>query len=493
MKAMSKISNTVLKRSALAGTALLLGFGLLVSCGGGGGGGSSTTPVTPPSGGGGTTNRAPVFSSPSAISINENTSQSFLTIGVSDPDGNTITRLEMGGADAGLFEFDADTLKLSVPAMLDFENAEDVNSDNVYALSFEAEDSNGAVTTHAVSVSVLDVPDSVNFTLDPSASPSDNFELDDWKVQLPINEDGGFETVDDNTRSDQLEDYDLGENCVNISSSNGIFKLDDASDYTGCENRFFHTGKTGGVIMRAPVQGARTSTGTQYTRTEFREMLRRGNRSISTNGSADRPNGNNWAFSSAPQTAQDSAGGVDGNLKVTMAVNAVTTTGENGHIGRLVIGQIHAADDEPIRLYYRKLPGNSHGSIYLAHERSGTTTGIVTGDDVCGDGNMSTYDPGDDVYCEMLGSRDNDASNPSNGLQLGEVFSYEIDVVGNAMVVTLEQGGTVLATQNVEMSASGYDIENDYMYFKAGVYHLNNSGDLDEFAQVTIYQLDNSH
>jgi len=103
---------------------------------------------------------------------------------------------------------------------------------------------------------------------------------------------------------------------------------------------------------------------------------------------------NNWAFSSAPQSAQDTAGGVDGRLRVTLAVNAVTTTGDNNQIGRLIIGQIHAKDDEPIRLYYRKLPGNTHGSIYAQHEIAG----------------------GEDINFDMIGGVSSSLSNPNDGL-----------------------------------------------------------------------------
>jgi len=31
------------------------------------------------------------------------------------------------------------------------------------------------------------------------------------------------------------------------------------------------------------------------------------------------------------------------------------------------------------------------------------------------------------------------------------------------------------------------------MYFKAGVYHVNNTADPSEFAEATIYELENSH
>jgi len=43
------------------------------------------------------------------------------------------------------------------------------------------------------------------------------------------------------------------------------------------------------------------------------------------------------------------------------------------------------------------------------------------------------------------------------------------------------------------MTNSGYDVSDDFMYFKAGAYHVNNSGDPEEFAQVTIYELQNGH
>ena len=65
--------------------------------------------------------------------------------------------------------------------------------------------------------------------------------------------------------------------------------------------------------------------------------------------------------------------GEDGGMvfRATLAVNHVTTTGDARDIGRVIIGQIHASSDEPIRLHYRKLPHNERGSIYAAHEISG--------------------------------------------------------------------------------------------------------------------------
>ena len=225
--------------------------------------------------------------------------------------------------------------------------------------------------------------------------------------------------------------------------------------------------------MRAPVIGATTSENATFTRTEFREMLRRGNTSINTNtnSSTGRPNLNNFAFSSQPIDAQEEAGGVDGTLRVTMSVNNVTTTGRNNQIGRTIIGQIHARNDEPLRLYYRKLPGNTHGSIYAQHEING----------------------GDDLTFNIIGSIDDDQPNPANGFLLGELFTYEIIARGNFIDVVISQDGQVIGEVTIDQTNSGYDIANDYLYFKAGNYHVNNTADVEEFSEVTIYELENSH
>lgn len=267
-----------------------------------------------------------------------------------------------------------------------------------------------------------------------------NIELIDWYLSVPTD-------VDNNGKSDSIYENDL---------AGGYF-----------DPRFFYQSIDAGLVFRTNVRGFKTSQNTSYIRTELREMLRRGNKSISTQGI----NKNNWVFSSASATEQSKAGGVDGTLRVKIKVDHVTTTGEDYQVGRVIIGQIHANDDEPIRLYYRKLPNNSKGSIYFAHEVLG----------------------GDDVYREMLGSRSNNASNPSDGIALGETFTYEIKVVGDQLDVTISQNETQLAFERFDMSGSRYGSGDQYMYFKAGVYNQNNTGDSHDYAQVTIYELVNTH
>jgi len=277
--------------------------------------------------------------------------------------------------------------------------------------------------------------------LDPAAPPSTNFDLSQWYVSVPIDEDG-------NGRADNIYENELNAGYINPE--------------------FFFTAPDGGMVFRSPNAGIRTSTNTKYVRTELREMLRAGNTSISTKG----VNGNNWVFGSTTSEAQRNAGGVDGDLFATLKVDHVTTTGDASQVGRVIIGQIHANDDEPIRLYYRKLPGNERGSIYFAHENRIAGT---------------------DDYYEMIGSRGKSAANPTDGIALGEVFSYRIQVEGNQLIVTISRDGMSDLVERVDMTGSGYDGPGQYMYFKAGVYNQNNSGDADDYVQATFYALENTH
>ncbi|XPF94459.1 polysaccharide lyase family 7 protein [Colwellia sp. RE-S-Sl-9] len=267
-----------------------------------------------------------------------------------------------------------------------------------------------------------------------------NIELIDWYLSIPVDEDTAM-------KSESIWENELND------------------DYFNSE--FFFNSLDNGLVFRAPIEGTKTSVNTKYTRTELREMLRRGNTSISTQG----VNANNWVFSSAPQNEQDKAGGVDGELVAELAVNHVTTTGDANQVGRVIIGQIHANNDEPIRVYYRKLPSNEKGSIYLAHE----------------------IRDGDDEYYELIGTRLQSASNPSNGIELNERFGYKITVVGNSLTFVLTRDGEEDITEIIDMSNSGYDIANEYMYFKAGVYNQNNSGEEKDYVQATFYKIENTH
>ncbi|MCV2402420.1 polysaccharide lyase family 7 protein [Marinomonas sp. C2222] len=279
--------------------------------------------------------------------------------------------------------------------------------------------------------------------VEAATAPSTKFDLLNWKLSVPVDEDG-------NGKADDIKEKKL----------NG--------GYVSPE--FFYLSEDGGMVFKAPIAGAKTSKNTTYTRSELREMIRRGNTKHKTTGVT----GNNWVFSTAPEEDQKRAGGVDGSLEATLAVDYVTTTGKDYQVGRVVIGQIHANHNEPIRIYYRKLPNNMNGSLYYAHEptkKSGRK----------------------EIFVEMIGSKSNSARNPADGIALGEKFSYRIDVVGNTLTVTIMRPGKPDVVSVTDMDKSGYDKGGLYMYFKAGVYNQNKSGDGDDYVQATFYDLKVTH
>lgn len=289
-------------------------------------------------------------------------------------------------------------------------------------------------------VDPVDPPPTNPGNLDPNLPPSGNFDLLDWTLSVPIDTDG-------DGKADTIKEGPLSSGYENSS--------------------FFYTATDGGMVFKAPVAGAKTSTNTSYTRSELREMLRRGDTQYATKGVG----GNNWVFGDAPSSDRNISGGVDGTLDATLSVNHVTTSGSSSQVGRVIIGQIHANDDEPVRLYYRKLPNNSKGSIYIAHEPNG----------------------GSDQWYDMIGSRSSSASNPSDGISLDEVFSYRIDVTGSTLTVTIIRDGKADVVQTVNMSNSGYTSGGQYMYFKAGVYNQNNTGNDNDYVQATFYKVENKH
>ncbi|WP_225409645.1 polysaccharide lyase family 7 protein [Stigmatella hybrida] len=260
--------------------------------------------------------------------------------------------------------------------------------------------------------------------LDPSAPPSSNFDLSHWKITLP----------------------DASE--VSASTLSRGYELEDT---------FYTDPVTGGMVFRCP-NIADTTSNSNYSRTELREML-------APEGSANAP-ANNWVMSTSSSSAKAAAGGVDGTLRATLTVDRVSTTGESGKVGRVIVGQIHGPDSEPIRLYFHKRPSDARGAIYFAHDTPSNST----------------------TYYPIIG--DPDHLNLSNGVLLGETWSYEIKVVGQSMTVKVTPQGRAAVTKTFTLE-SGYN--NLSMYFKAGVYNQNNTGTASDYVQATFYSLTHSH
>ncbi|WP_168183942.1 polysaccharide lyase family 7 protein [Pseudoruegeria sp. SK021] len=330
----------------------------------------------------------------------------------------------------------------------------------------EANDWNSIVEVAAFGCGVaVDKPDqpvvterrgSGMFGLDPEASPGENFDLLGWYVTTPADDDGD-------------------------GISDSVYETALAAGWT--DPRYFYTDPaTGGMVFRVTPAGAKTSANTSYTRTELRGMLRRGDDTIETRVDGGYPNKNNWVFSSAPLSAQAASGGVDGKMTATLAVNQVTRLGKAYQVGRVVIGQIHAKNDEPIRLYYRKLPQNKYGSLYFAHDP----------------------EVGKEAWVDVIGSRGDRIDNPEDGIALDEVFTYEIEVKGAPegdqiipmlYLTIIRDDGSVVKAEPFDMRDSGFSVEDEFMFFKAGAYAGNNTSPEPEtdFDKVIFYALDVSH
>ncbi|GHA03534.1 hypothetical protein GCM10008090_10820 [Arenicella chitinivorans] len=303
----------------------------------------------------------------------------------------------------------------------------------------------------------------LHFGINPDVQPWFNFDLTDWALDAPNPDNGPITSSAGNVFG----------NGDGFSARTQDFHFLVGEMFPGSEPYFF-TGSDGAMVFKSTVAGARTSQNTSYVRSELREMLRAGDDSISTQGVG----ANNWALDHQPPNPDIGARG--GRLTATLSIDQVTSTGASGQVGRVIIGQIHAEDDEPLRLYYRKLPGNTKGSIYAAHEVRG----------------------GDDINFDIIGSRASNAADPIDmGIELGELFSYEINNVGAIIEVVIRRGdrdGEIIGQLEIDMDnlvagGTGYDVIDEWMYFKAGAYSQNNTGNGNDFDQVRFYRLNNSH
>ena len=282
--------------------------------------------------------------------------------------------------------------------------------------------------------------------LDPNKDPSQNFDLSKWKITL---------SSGDEKSVSELQGYQLS-------------------------NQFYTSSSDGAMVFKNYPKGAGTTTSSTYSRVELREMLRGTNTSISTKGI----NKNNWVFSSSTSSNESAAGGVDGTLEATLKVNRVTTTGSsNTQKGRVIIGQIHASEDEPIRLYYHKQSNHSKGAIYFAHEPA---TGDERFINILGD-----Y-ADECTSCSSAGDYEGSGS-PSNGISLNEEFGYKIQVSGNMLYVSIyNSSGSRIGYKTLNMNNSGF--ANDWMYFKAGLYSGNKTvTSSTDYEQVSFYSLTASH
>jgi VCBS repeat-containing protein len=136
--------------------------------GGGGGGGGSTPPPAPPA-----NTNAPVFTSATTASFDENATGTVYTATATDADGNTVTFSIVGGADAADFSINASTGALTFNSTPDHENPDDADTDNVYEVTIRANDGLNN-TDQTVTITVDNVDEAPVFSSGTTASVAEN-------------------------------------------------------------------------------------------------------------------------------------------------------------------------------------------------------------------------------------------------------------------------------------------------------------------------------
>ena len=127
-----------------------------------------------------------------------------------------------------------------------------------------------------------------------------------------------------------------------------------------------------------------------------------------------------------------------GKLTGTLKVQHVSTTG-NANVASsyaVVVGQIHSDEgheNEPLKIFYKKFPGHTKGSVFWNYE-------INTEGDNSGRWDFSTAVWGYDFSVVGKDATTNPAE-PKDGIELGETFSYEVNVHKGIMYLTFKSDG----------------------------------------------------
>ena len=222
------------------------------------------------------------------------------------------------------------------------------------------------------------------------------------------------------------------------------------------------------VVYKAP-NGGITSLNSHNTRTEL--------------GQKDR-----WT----PKTG--------GKLTGTLKVMHVSTSGDARVAASysVVVGQIHSDDghkNEPLKIFYKKFPDHTKGSVYWNYE-------INTEGENSGRWDFSTAVWGYDM--SVIGSEPSAyPTEPEDGIELGEEFSYEINVYEGIMYLTFTSEGhetksftkSLLVSEYVNKSDMPQQIldlysvldqdgteqanayEDELQFFKQGAYNQTNGRD----------------
>ncbi len=308
----------------------------------------------------------------------------------------------------------------------------------------------GAIALSALVLQGCEVTNTTNNNIESkqrSILPAEKFDLTQWQIDAPTD-----------TNKDGIVD---------------VIGIKDLQTYQHPD--YFYINDEGNLVFAAPNK-AITSVNSTNTRSELHHML-------GGETAQKRDFLNNFSLKAnrrAEQFAQ-----IGGNLQATLAVNYVPTRAkyaEKPTAFSVVVGQVHAVQDkkrraegegygwgnEPLKIYYKKLPGHEYGSVFWNYER-----------------NLEKNDPNRiDISYSVWGKPWLDMDAPGEaGIALNEEFSYEVNVHENTMYLsfTTARHGTVKheinLTNNVDAFGEVDELDNPKGYtgegnhFKAGAYN----------------------
>ncbi len=123
----------------------------------------------------------------------------------------------------------------------------------------------------------------------------------------------------------------------------------------------------------------------------------------------------------------------------------------------VVIGQIHSADgheNEPFKLFYKKFPGHTKGSVFWNYEIN------TAGEDNSGRWDYSYPIWGYDF--SVVGKEKEDfPAEPEDGIELGEEMTYEVEVKDGIMNLTFTSEGHETKTFSKNLIQSEYATKED--------------------------------
>ena len=148
-----------------------------------------------------------------------------------------------------------------------------------------------------------------------------------------------------------------------------------------------------------------------------------------------------------------------GNLTGTCKVMQVSTSGDARVAASysVVVGQIHSGEgheNEPFKIFYKKFPGHTKGSVFWNYEIN------TAGDNNNGRWDYSYAIWGNDMSV-VVQTKDGPPQEPVDGIELGEEFSYEVNVYNGVMYLTFKSKGHETKTFTKNLISSEYVKKSD--------------------------------